>query len=166
MAGTYDYGSMGMSAAGGITGAYAQYMAGRANKKIASWNAAQARLQSAQAIQAGDFAANRAAIREQQTQGAQRAAEAGSGVIAGAGTARAVEASSEASSEMDRTMIELNARRQAYGYQVQAAGDTLQGRMAEQTGDMGAIATLFNTGSNMWLESDPSFGGHRGNVNV
>lgn len=160
-----DYGSMTMAGVGGLTSAYAQYMAGKAQRRIADWNAKQARVQAAQAIQAGDFAANRVAIQEQQTLGRQRAAEAGSGIIAGAGTARAVEASSEAASEMDRTMIELNARRQAYGYQVKAAGDTLTGQMEQQRDTFGAMSTLLNTGSQVWLDADPAYGGHRGNIN-
>lgn len=160
----YDYGSMGMAAVGGITSAYAQYQAGKAQKKIANWNAAQARVQSAQALQAGEFNANRVAIQAEQTQGRQRAAEAGSGIIAGAGTSRAVEASSEAASDMDRFMIELNAKRQAYGYQVKAAGDTLTGQMDMQRGEMGAASTLLNTGSQVWLDADAAYGGHRGNI--
>lgn len=154
--------SMYESGIGGLTSAYAQYMAGRTNRRIANWNAAQARVQAAQAKEAGGLAANRVSTQEAETLGRQRGAEAGAGIVAGAGTARNVEASSQAASEMDKTMIELNARRAAYGFQMRAASDTAQGRIAEQQGEMGGIASLLNTQSQLWLESDQNYGGYRG----
>jgi hypothetical protein len=157
-----NYAGEALTAIGGLTSAYASYMAGRANKKIADFNARMARVQAAQAIQAGEFNANRVAIAAQRQQGAAQAAEAGAGIVAGAGTAKAVEASNEAASNMDRLMIELNARREAYGFQVRAAADTMEGKLAEQKGAMQAGAALLDTGAQEWLESDPAYGGFRG----
>lgn len=154
--------AMGATAIGGLTSAYAQYSAGQYNKKIGRINAELARTQGSQAEQAGALAANRLEGRERLVEGADAASAAAGNTVVGAGTNRAVIESNRSATAMDRYMIELNARREAYGYRVRATGDEMSADMAGRTGDMGAASTLINTAADEWLESDSSYQGHRG----
>lgn len=142
------------TAIGGLTTAWGQFSAGRANQRLARINAAQARQQAAESLQAGQFSANRALSQENQAEGAATAAQAGGGTVAGAGTSGLARASDRATSNMDRFLIQLNARRQAYGYQSKAAIDTFQGKQEQVAGDLGAAETLLNTGDKLWQNAD------------
>lgn len=142
------------TALGGLTTAWGQFSAGRANQRLARINAAQARQQASESLQAGQFSSNRALSQENQQEGAMKAAQAGGGTVVGAGTSAFAQASSRAGSNMDRYLIELNARRQAYGYQSKAAIDTFQGKQAQVAGDLGAAETLLNTGDKLWQNAD------------
>ncbi len=144
----------GATAAGGLTKALAQDRAGRANQRLARINAHLARTQADQAIQAGDFAANRVATKEAVMEGADRARQAAGGTVVGAGTSRLVAASSKAAAMADEQMIRLNARRQAYGFNAKASIDDFEGKLARQGGRMAAAETLLNTGDKLWQESD------------
>jgi hypothetical protein len=151
-----NYGGAVATGVGGLATAYATYESGRAQKRLAAFNARYAKMQSEQALQAGEFAANRVAEHTRQVEAAGRAAAAGSGVVAGAGSQRYIAASNEAAGAMDQLMIDLNARRQAYGYQVKAQADTIEGRMAGSAANVTAAQTLLNTGSRLWMQSDQS----------
>lgn len=152
--GGYGYAGGIATAAGGIASAYATYKSGQTQKKIARFNARYAKQQAAQAIQAGEFTANRVAQHERQVEAAGRAAAASSGVVAGAGSQHFIAESNRAAADMDRRMIDLNARREAYGFTVKAQGDTIAGRLAESSANAGAVSTLLNTGSKLWMQSD------------
>ena len=154
--------AMSMTAIGGITSAIGQYYSGQANKAIAGANAQIAGIQAQEAERTGVFASNRAVIRGHQIEEQQRASQAASGVVVGAGTAGSALESTEAASHMDALMIQRNAAREALGYQLKATNDTMHGRLAESSADMGAISTLLNTGAQEWLETDPNYTGLRG----
>jgi hypothetical protein len=134
------------TALGGVNQAFSSYQAGQANKSIARFNATNDRMQAEQAMQAGSTEQARAATKEQILKGAQTSAFAGQGVVTGAGTARTVVAASEAASEMDRLMIGINARRQAYGYRVRAADEMFAGREAAIQGNEAALGSLMRVG--------------------
>ncbi len=142
------------TAIGGAGTAWAQYSAGRANQRLARINAAGAKRQAAESLQAGQFASNRVLAQEGQAEGAQVAAQAAGGTVVGAGTSGLVRASGRAMSNMDRFLIQLNARRQAYGFQSRAAIDTFEGKQAAAQGDMAAVKTLLNTGDKLWQNAD------------
>lgn len=142
------------NAAGGIASAYAQYSAGQANKRLARQNARMANEQADQAIQTGKFQANRVGQQERIIEGAQKASAASQGVVVGAGTQHHLAEASQAASEMDQRMIELNARREAYGFRARAAIDTFQGKQAARAGTMAATETALNTGSKLWQQVD------------
>ncbi len=144
----------GATAAGGIAKAWAQDKSGRANQRLARINAAGARVQADQALQAGEFNANRLAAKEGVMQGAEDAAQAAGGTVVGAGTSRLVAASSKAAAMADEQMIRLNARREAYGFNSRAAIDDFQGDLAKREGRNAAVETLLNTGSKLWTEAD------------
>lgn len=142
------------TAIGGLTTAWGQFSAGRANQRLARINAAGARRQAAESLQAGQFSANRVLSQQGQEHGAMKAAQAGGGTVVGAGTSGLAQASARAGSNMDRFLIQLNARRQAYGYQSKAAVDLFEGKQTQVAGDLGAAETLLNTGDKLWQNAD------------
>ena len=146
-----------MGAAGGISTAIATFEAGKMSQSLARFNANYAKTQADQAVQAGNFAAVRRQVVGNLQEGQTIARQSNSGTVANAGSNRAVIASQEAGTAQDRYLLQLNAGRQAQALQVRAAGDVLTGEQAKATGEMGALSTLLNTGSNEWLESDPTW---------
>lgn len=148
-----------MTAIGGVSKADASYEGGKANQAIDRYNAKNSEIQAEQALEAGSSAISRSEIKSQVLRGAQTSAFAGQGVVATAGTARAVEASSAATSAMDQMMIGINARRQAFGFQVAAANSTFQGELARRAGTEGALSSLIDTGAKETEYADPNYRG-------
>jgi glutamine amidotransferase PdxT len=91
-------------------------------------------------------------VRLKQEQANTNVAFASQGVVAGAGTAGAVLATEQATSEMDQLMIRTNARRQAFGYQVAAANNDFQANNAASRGTSQAFKTLLDTGGKAELD--------------
>lgn len=154
--------STAMTIAGGITAADAQWRTGQVNRTIANDNASMARDKQRETLAAGDFAANRVGMKAQLQESAQRASQAGGGVVAGAGTAGVVTAQTEGASAMDELLIKRNAARQALGYATEATADENASLDATAKERMGVTSTLLNTGSQAWLEQDPDYRGLRG----
>jgi hypothetical protein len=154
-----------VTAIGGASQANSSYQAGKTNAAIDRYNAANARIQEQQAIEAGSAAKNQVAIKGSLLQGAQTAGFAGQGVVATAGTARQVVATGEAVSAMDQMMIGINARRQAFGYQVQASNADFQATLARSRGNQGAMAALISTGARESEFNDPNYRGKGTTVN-
>lgn len=154
--------AQGVTALGGATSAFAAYTSAQYNKRVARQNAALARMQAVQAVQAGEYAKNRVALRERMIEGQQSGAAAAGNTLVGAGSNATARTASQGASAMDQYLIELNARREAYGFQVKAAADSAAGRMSQQEGTMGITETLLNTGSQEMLEADPNYAGFRG----
>ena len=128
---------------------YGQYRAGKANTAIARANEAYARMQAAQAIDAGEFAANQADVHETALAAHQAAGFAAQGVVSGAGTAGDVVKSSAVVSDADKAMIRMNARRQSYGLTAQANMYQTQGDMATKGANLGMAATLLSGAGQM-----------------
>ncbi len=152
-----NYGAMAAVGIGGAASAFSQYQSGRINQRIARYNAERLRVQAEQSIQAGDFAARRRQMVQEQLSGRTIANQAAGGTVVGAGTSRLVTAGQASASAMDQFLIRMNASRQAESFDVKAAGEEFSGDMAKRTGESGAIGSLLNTGSNEWLLSDSSF---------
>lgn len=157
-----NYGGMALTAEGAFTSAFGTYLASKYNRRMLGLNAEMARQQAQQALQAGQFAANRLTTRERQIEGQQNAAAAAGGTVVGAGSNRAARASAQSAGAMDRYMIELNARRQALGYNMRAVSDEGQARLEKLQATNSIASTVANAGAMEWLESDPQFGGFRG----
>jgi hypothetical protein len=66
---------------------------------------------------------------------------------------------------MDRMMIGINARRQAFGYQVQAANANFQADLARRRGNEGALSALISTGARETEYADPNYRGKGTSVN-
>ncbi len=133
---------MGAQGAGSLLSAYGAYEAGQSNSAIYRFNADYARTQAEQTLQSGEYIAGVSDLKETQLAGTQAAGFAGQGVVSGAGSAGTVVDASAAMSEQDKAMERLNARRQAYGFEVAASNDDFQGDMAKRLGNMQAGASL------------------------
>jgi len=143
--------AMGMQGIGSLMTAWGQHEAGDANGDILRFNADYKRTLSAQTMESGEFHAGLADLKETQLAGAQASSAASQGVISGAGSAGSVVADSLAMSESDKTMARLNARRQAYGYNVAAESDSLGGDNAIRQGNMAAAGTVVSSASSIGM---------------
>lgn len=151
-----------LTAFGGIGKIFDTMYQGQANARIAGDNAIIAKQQAQEALEAGEFDANRVQDRAARLVGTERGAMAGQGVIAGAGTGANVLSTTSQAGAMDALMIKRNAARQALGYDIKAGGDEMAGRLASATSKQEMVSTFLNTGSQEWLEGDPNYGGFRG----
>lgn len=133
---------MGLSAFGSLTNAYASYQSGHANAAIDRLNANYDRLRSRETLENGEYRAGVLDLRSSQIAGAQATSAAGQGVVAGAGSAGMVQQSSYAGLSADSNMIRLNARREAYGYEVAASSAEYRADQAIRAGNMQAVGSV------------------------
>lgn len=138
-----------MTALSGASQAYSSHEAGNTNRAIDRFNAANDRVAAQQTLQSAGSAMARQDIKANILQGEQRSAFAGQGVLANAGTARAVVAGSQAVSEMDKLMIGINARRAATGHLQRAAYEDFQGDRAAAMGNERALGSIIDAGTKM-----------------
>lgn len=142
--------------------------AGNYSSSVYNQNATLADQQAADAITRGDTAASR---QEQATSGligAERTGYAGQGVDVNSGSAADVQTDSARLGALDALTIRNNARREAFGYGVQAAQDRTQGAFAKASGDnqanaldAGAVSTLLTGGAtltNLYQKNHPTIG--------
>jgi len=156
-ANTYRTGSLALTAAGGLSKAYAQYESGHANAAIDRYNAQLDWIQATQAIEKGKEEANIQEEKGKILTGSQRGAQAGGGVIAGAGTGGAVIVSSAATIAQNEMMTTLNAQRVAFGFEARASIDETEANVAEKSSNAAAIGTLITTASQENLYADPNY---------
>lgn len=150
-----------LTAANGINSAVGSYRqasavqkAGRAEANALTFNAQAADQQATDALARGREAGMRVERDVRRLGGAQRAALAGQGLDPFSGSGADVQAESQALGAFDRLTIENNARREAYGYQVQAQ-DFRNRATAARKGAAGqasalrqqAFGTLLTTGA-------------------
>lgn len=110
--------------------AQAASMRGRFENQIAERNAQLAEMQGEDALNLGQLAENRQRGQTTQAVASGRAAAAGQGIDINTGSAAAVRVSQELVGEIDALTIRNNAARQAWGYDVEAAHQRMQGRLA------------------------------------
>lgn len=151
--------AMMVTALGGATKAYTAYSAGKTNQSIDDFNANLEHMQADQVLQKEGFDAARVSEKADITQGTQRAAFSGQGVVVGAGTAQLVQDSARATSEMDKTIMAINANRAAYGHDVAASNLEFQGKQARRQGNMAALGDIIDTGASELAMSDPNYKG-------
>lgn len=122
---------------GGVASAYGAYGHAQAQKAtlgaqaaIADANARISELGAQAALRDGQQSIATATAKYGQLAGAQRAAMAANGIALGEGSAADVAASTEFLKEQDKTTLEINAMRAAFGQRQQAANQTSQANMA------------------------------------
>lgn len=122
---------------GGVASAYGAYGQAQAQKAtlgaqaaIADANARISELGAQAALRDGQQSIATATAKYGQLAGAQRAAMAANGIALGEGSAADVAASTEFLKEQDKTTLEINAMRAAFGQRQQAANQTSQANMA------------------------------------
>ena len=145
----------GVIAVGGLVmQAYAQHEAGQAQEAagaaqkaasdseadLSDYNANVAMLQSQDAIERGDLAESSFRGQVRSAIGAQRAGMAANGVEVGYGSAVDVQKDAAYLGELDALTIRTNARREAWGYQVQAEDLNARSAIERKTGIYQAAA--------------------------
>lgn len=141
--------SAGIGALGAIRSADASSSAASYNAEVAANNATIAQQNATWAGQAGE---QQAAMQEQKTRatvGAIQASQAAGGVDVNSGSAVDVRSSAAQLGELDAITIRSNAARQAYGYNVQAAGDTSQSQLDRFQASQDTTGGYINAGSTL-----------------
>jgi hypothetical protein len=138
--------SAGLTAAGGLYQGAAQYEAGQVKGSLYRANATIAGQQYQSEVQAGSENEERVLMKGQQQTG-QQVAQIGASNLQQRGTPAQVVASSAAVNEMDALTTINNARRRAYGFQVQQSSDQQQSSMARSAGDFNAAGSILAGGA-------------------
>lgn len=139
--------AIGLTVAGGVTGAYGQYQAGKTNQKLMNVNAQIADWQADDALDRGREAASRHRAEVRRLTGSQRARLAAQGIDIDSGSALDIQLDTAGLGERDALEIENAARREAWGYKVQAQDYRTRGQIARYEGKQQAIGTLLTTGA-------------------
>ena len=136
----------GNSLATGYSQAQAIKAAGSYQAAIAETNASMANVESEQTLEQGDIAASRKNLETREAVGAELAKQGASGVSVGSGSAALSRAGTNLVGTTDELTIRNNARRAAFGYQVQATQDTYQAKFARMTASQQAMQSLISGG--------------------
>jgi hypothetical protein len=142
-----------ITAVQGLYTAYGQDRAGRANRRVARYNALRAEEQAADAMARGVADEDRFRRTNAPIIGAQRAGYAAQGVEVNSGSAAAVQDATGAIIEEDASTIRLNAAREAWGFQSDARSLRMGGDIAYREGRNQSIGTLITTGANIYGQS-------------
>lgn len=102
--------------------------------------------QASDALLRGGYEAGLKRMATRRLIGSQRAAYGTSGVDVQSGSAGDVYAQTEMIGELDALMIKNNARREAWGYQVQSIEAQLRGKQAAQSATMAFVGSVLGGG--------------------
>lgn len=130
------------SLAGGAIKAKAARDAGQAQGAILDENAVLAEQAAGDAVNRGALAAGRIRLEGGRLQAKQRAQYASSGVDVQAGSAVDVVADTSALSGLDAEIAQNNAMREAWGLRKQAGQFRKQAKLARDSGDSSAVASI------------------------
>lgn len=133
---------LGLGIGGTALSAIGQIKAGNAAKKLGDYNAKMAETMAEDALLRGDEDAARFKQGVDVLIGSQRAGFAGQNVDVGVGSAADVQADAAFLGELDAETIRRNARREAFGYRVQAENARLGGQQAQTESRFGAANTI------------------------
>jgi hypothetical protein len=147
--------SAGLTAAGGLLQGASQYEAGQAKGSLFRANAGIAGQQYQSEVQAGSENEERVLMKGAQQTG-QQVAQIGASNLQQRGTPAQVVASSAAVNEMDALTTINNARRRAYGFQVQQVSDQNQASLARTSGDFNAAGSILAGGSKAYDQEQKS----------
>jgi hypothetical protein len=174
--------SLGATAAGGAVSAGGSIFGGQAQKKMETYQAGVAQANAVLAQQDANYALVSGNIESQQAGMRGRVQSAGiktgiaSGNIdTGSGSAARVASSQTAITQENEGIIEANAAKRAYGFQVKGAEDVAQagadisaGKYDQQSGYLkagGDILSTVGSVSSKWLQGGPAFTTDDSNVN-
>lgn len=128
----------GIGMAGNLMQGVSGYEQGMFQSKLAGYNAQLALQQAGQVTQAGNIAASEQLMKTGKEVGQITAAQAAGGVDVGRGSAKDVQAATEAAGQYDAATLRYNAASRAYGLQQEYMSDMMQ----KQADRMGAISSL------------------------
>jgi hypothetical protein len=155
-----------LSAVGSVKSGNAAKRAGESMAQREEYNAAIADLQADDALARGDEEASRFATQVRSLIGTQRAGFAAQNVVVGEGSARDVQQDTAYRGELDRQEILANAKREAWGFRVEAEDRRkgaevarAGGNAAASAGRWGAAATALGGAGSLALSA---YGWQRG----
>lgn len=161
----------GMNVFGQLKQGKAARDAGESQAQREEYNAGVAEMQAKDAIARGHEQEGHLRSQVRQVIGGQRAALAAQGVDVGMGSALDVQADSARSGELDALTLRNNAKREAWGFQVEAQDRRYAADIARRTGQQaytaskwGAANAILGTGANlmssrMWGSGSKTIGG-------
>lgn len=114
----------------GVVSGVSSYQSGKSQKAVAEYNAQQFEMQALDARARGAQEANLKRMEVKRTLAKQNAQLAAAGVDTSIGSSLTLSGDTAWAGELDARTIEVNALRQAYGFQSQSVGSRLQGRAA------------------------------------
>lgn len=141
---TATYATMAVTAASAAYSGYSSYQSGKNQQKVADYNAKVAETQALDARARGGFEANQKRREVAAILGQQQTQLAANGVETASGSALTLASDTAWAGEMDAKTIEVNALRAAYGYQQEAVGSRLQGKVARSNGTGAAYGSLLS----------------------
>jgi hypothetical protein len=131
--------------AGSVLDILARLKAGEAAKELADFNAAMAEARARDALARGAEEESRYRQGVKVLIGSQRAGFAAQGVDVGVGSPVDVTADAAFLGELDALTLRNNARREAWGYRVEAENFRLGGQQAQTAARFGAASTVLGT---------------------
>lgn len=143
-------GSTAMSVMGGIQQGRAAEAQGKYQAQVAMNNAALAKQQSDDAIARGKEEEQAHRRRVAQTVGAQRANIAGSGFDLGDATSQDILGDTAKWGEIDAFTIRDNAKREAWGYEVQATNYQADAQLSRARGESEKQGSYWKAGSDLF----------------
>jgi hypothetical protein len=137
----------GISTAAGTAGGIGGFMQGQYQSAVYANNAKIASQQQQNALAAGQNAESEQRIKTGELIGLQKASQGANNIDVNSGSAVDVRNSTALQGESDALAVRYNAAQQAFGYQVTAASDVAQSRMAGAAGDLSLISGIGKAGS-------------------
>jgi len=130
---------------GGVSSAYSQYQTGKYNNQVAANNKIIADRQAEDSLRRGRTAEAEHRRKVEDLKGSQKVAFGAGNIQLGSGTPLDVLEGTAVMGEIDALTIRDNARREAYGYQVQGMNAQAQGRLDKYQGTTGAVGSLLTS---------------------
>ena len=150
---------MSASAAAGVGNAIAAWAQMKRERAIAKQNAKLAEAAAEDALYRGRQAQFALRLKQAQLKGSQRAAMAANGVALDSATAVDIQAGTDLIAGMDAATLENNARREAYGYRMQATN--YQSQVAAANPMAAGFGSLLEGASSVaakWQANNQQFG--------
>jgi hypothetical protein len=138
--------SGGSALVGGINQASALRAQGDYAKSVADFNSELSDIQEKDAIDRGDKEANDISKEGNQLIGSQRASIAAQGISVDTGSAEEIQTDTRRQANMNAITRRNNARREAWGFKVQAQNYTSQGQFAQMSSNNQASASILQGG--------------------
>ena len=142
--------------------AQAASLRGRFENDVAERNAQLAEKQGQDALNIGNSEENRQRLQSEQQIATGRTSTAAQNVDVSSGSAAAVRASQQLVGEVDALTIRNNAAREAWGYDVEAANQRMNGRLALLSGENEAAAERASSVSTLLTGASSLTGLYRG----
>ena len=141
--------SMGLMAAGTLMSAYSSIQEGKSAEEQAKYNARMAEIQADDARARGAVEANKVRQDTKRAIATQQTQLAANGVDTASGSSLTLMSDTARAGEIDAKTAEVNAMREAFGYQSQAESYRFSGKAAKQNAYGSAVGSLLTGAGNI-----------------